>query len=76
MKKRMFLWVLMLILFTGCSNTNKKEITVHFKKPDSWPYDVYVYYYKDENISVGFWPGVMMNKDGKDWYSYTISEEW
>lgn len=68
------------------NQNDSKEITVYkeqfegtrvrFKKPASWPENVYIYYYKDENNKCGTWPGVEMINEYNGWYVYTIKEEW
>jgi hypothetical protein len=82
MKKTFLLLFSVIIFLIGCSSLDiknrftKNEITIHFKKPESWPHEVYIYYYKDKDISVGVWPGVPMVYEKHDWYVYTISENW
>ncbi|CAH1192160.1 hypothetical protein PAECIP111892_00871 [Paenibacillus auburnensis] len=51
-------------------------ITVHFKKPSTWNSAVRIHYWNLNPATVpvsGAWPGILMNSDGNDWYSYTIS---
>ena len=77
----LFCIAFMLLMFAGCSNVESQQkenkgITVHFKKPISWPNEIYIYYYKDESVSVGYWPGVQMEYEHDDWYVYTIKDDW
>lgn len=82
MKKYLLLLLTITLMLSGCSNSSSlpvssnKGLTVHFKKPDSWPSDVYLYYYKDSDTSVSLWPGVPMIYEKNDWYVYTIRESW
>ncbi|MGL1885226.1 MAG: starch-binding protein [Reichenbachiella sp.] len=50
-------------------------LTIHFKKPANWN-SVNMHYWNATPASVGSsaWPGVEMQDDGGDWYSYTLED--
>ena len=50
---------------------NENEVVVHYYNENNWE-NPYIYYYNDGNTPVN-WPGVAMNSDGDNWYSYTIN---
>ncbi len=85
MKKILFFLLLLTLITSGCSNLKEvaktsvevdKGLTIHFKQPSTWPNEIYIYYYLDENTRVGEWPGIPMVYEDNDWYVYTITESW
>lgn len=56
--------------------TERKPVTVHFYKSADWSTPS-LYYYNDALSLTGpKWPGVTMNSEGDNWYSYTLPAEY
>ena len=69
--------VALLLTGFGIWSSNDKvygsnEITVHFKWEAGTP-NIYYWNVNNSNNNPVDWPGVQMSAEGKDWYSYTIS---
>ena len=78
-KKILLTLLAVAVLLTGLSiwSSNDKvyganEITVHFKWEAGAP-NIYYWDVNNSNDNPVSWPGVNMNAEGNDWYSYTIN---